>query len=77
LGTWADNGWRTRAKAEVKKKDICEALLAEVQMCHGPGVAVELRKSPREWNEFSDAAAKQAALLADRDEWLVVRRTAV
>ncbi|KAK0710175.1 hypothetical protein B0T26DRAFT_724270 [Lasiosphaeria miniovina] len=59
--TWVTNGWKTRAGADAKNKDLWELLLSEVGKCKANGLRVDLWSIGRELNSDADAAAKQAA----------------
>ncbi|KAK3361507.1 hypothetical protein B0T24DRAFT_641736 [Lasiosphaeria ovina] len=59
--TWVTNGWKTRAGADAKNKDLWELLLSEVGKCKDNGLRVDLWSIGRALNSDADAAAKQAA----------------
>ncbi|KAL2125962.1 hypothetical protein VTI74DRAFT_2078 [Chaetomium olivicolor] len=59
--TWMENGWKTSAGADVKNKDLWQALLGEIERVSDDGLAVQFWRIPREWNTAADAAAKSAA----------------
>lgn len=58
---WVRNGWKTRTGAEVKNRDLWEALLGEVERWESYGLEIQFWRIPRILNEMADRAAKQAA----------------
>jgi ribonuclease HI len=58
---WMENGWKTSAGADVKNKDLWQALLGDIERVSDDGLAVQFWRIPREWNTVADAAAKSAA----------------
>lgn len=63
--TWIKNGWQTNAKADVKNRDLWEALLGEVERAKGNGLTLYFWHIPREWNIVADAAAREGATRDD------------
>lgn len=72
---WVCNAWRKNAYADVKNRDLWEALLGEVEEYKGRGLTVKLWRIPRAWNADADAAAKEAAAThAAKDYWVDTSR---
>ncbi|RCI14562.1 hypothetical protein L249_6877 [Ophiocordyceps polyrhachis-furcata BCC 54312] len=68
--SWVENSWTTRGGANVKNRDLWEALLGQVEKFDERGMAVQFWKIPRDCNAVADAAAKDAATEEDApDEW--------
>ena len=59
--TWVSNGWKTNAGADVKNKDMWEALLGEFERWEDEGLSIKFWRIPRAWNKTADAEAKKAA----------------
>ncbi|KAJ3535803.1 hypothetical protein NM208_g6982 [Fusarium decemcellulare] len=59
--TWVRKGWKTRAGADVKNKDLWETLLELVKRWHDMGLTIQFWRIPRELNTEADRAAKSAA----------------
>jgi ribonuclease HI len=69
--TWMEKGWKTSAGADVKNKDLWQALLGEIERASDNGLAVQFWRIPREWNTVADAAAKSAAAQeATPSQWM-------
>ncbi|KAI7782589.1 hypothetical protein LA080_013077 [Diaporthe eres] len=67
---WVKNAWRTKGRrgsggAEVKNKDLWEALLGECERYHANGAAIQFWHIPREWNTLADEGAKKGAAEED------------
>jgi ribonuclease HI len=68
---WMENGWKTSAGADVKNKDLWQALLGDIERFSDYGLAVQFWRIPREWNTVADAAAKSAAAReATPSQWM-------
>lgn len=67
---WVRNGWKTRAGAAVKNKDLWAMLLGEAERWDEAGLKIQFWRIPRIMNVTADRAAKQAAETeADMDEY--------
>ncbi|OAL33108.1 hypothetical protein AYO20_07590 [Fonsecaea nubica] len=69
IHTWQTNGWRTSGREPVKNRDLWELYLTELRRVSDLGLQVLFWKIPREWNTTADALAKQAATMADEEEF--------
>ncbi|KAK7425330.1 hypothetical protein QQZ08_008227 [Neonectria magnoliae] len=58
---WVRKGWKTSTGANVKNKDLWEALLGEVERWNSHGMKIQFWRIPRGLNTAADRAAKQAA----------------
>ncbi|KAK7409385.1 hypothetical protein QQX98_008447 [Neonectria punicea] len=58
---WVRKGWKTSMGANVKNKDLWEALLGEVERWDSHGLKIQFWRIPRGLNTVADRAAKQAA----------------
>jgi ribonuclease HI len=58
---WVQNGWTTSSGAEVKNRDLWEALLGEVERYKDEFMAIQFWRIPRELNTVADSAAKEIA----------------
>jgi ribonuclease HI len=68
--TWVKNGWKTHGGADVKNRDLWEALLGEVERWKDWGMTVQFWRIPRDWNFVADAAAKNASAEIDApNQW--------
>ncbi|KAF5026350.1 hypothetical protein F66182_1558 [Fusarium sp. NRRL 66182] len=67
--SWLRKGWKTSKGAEVKNKDLWEALLGEVERFDTEGLKIQFWKIPREWNVEADRRAKEAAQDRDRENF--------
>ncbi|RDA87548.1 hypothetical protein CP532_3951 [Ophiocordyceps camponoti-leonardi (nom. inval.)] len=71
--SWLKNDWKTSGGANVKNRDLWEALLGQVEKFDKDGMAVQFWRIPRNCNVVADAAAKDAAAEEDApDEWTEV-----
>ncbi|KAI3398059.1 hypothetical protein diail_9923 [Diaporthe ilicicola] len=71
---WVNNGWKTKGAkgsggADVKNKDLWQALLGECERAHSNGMAIQFWHIPREWNTLADAGAKKGAEEDAPDQW--------
>lgn len=69
---WARNGWRTSTGAQLKNRDLWEALLGEFERWDSWGLKIEFWRIPRTLNVVADGAAKQAADAEKVEEYLEV-----
>lgn len=70
---WVKNDWKTVTGADVKNRDLWEALLGEAERWEDEGMALQFWRIPREWNTVADAAAKAASAEVDvPDLWMEI-----